>query len=78
MQQHNIETMAIQESKQVFRSSELNEGCSFLFLGKQANRGPALYGVVFIISPLIKHCIVDGIPVNDRRMKLKLSAKERK
>jgi hypothetical protein len=49
-----------------------------LFFGKQANRGPALYGVVFIISPQIKHCIVDGIPVNDRRMKLKLSAKERK
>jgi hypothetical protein len=31
MQQHNIETMAIQESKQVFRSSESNDGCSFFW-----------------------------------------------
>ena len=78
MQQHNIDIMAIQETKQAFSSTESHDGYTFFFSGKQANRGPAHYGVGFIISPQIKHCIVDCIPVNDRMMKLKISAKGRK
>jgi exonuclease III len=78
MQQHNIDIMAIQETKQAFSSTESHDAYTFFFSGKQANRGPAHYGVGFIISPQIKHCIVDCIPVNDRMMKLKISAKGRK
>ena len=44
MQQHNIDIMAIQETKQAFSSTESHDGYTF-FSGKQANRGPAHYGV---------------------------------
>ena len=78
MQQHNIDIMAIQETKQAFSSTESHDGCTFFFPGKQANRGPAHYGVGFVISPQIKHCILDCVPVGDRMMKLTISAKGRK
>ena len=66
MQQHNIDIMAVQETKQAFSPTESHKGYAFFFSGKQANRGPAHYGVGFVISPQIKHCILDCVPVNDR------------
>ena len=58
-----------------YKKFEPHDGYTFFPPGKQANRGPAHYGVGFFISPQIKHCILDCIPVNDRMMKLKNSAK---
>ncbi len=84
MKEHQIDLLALQETKQKHNSLEMLEGYTIYFSAtpnmnlmtqRRGNQTTEHHGVGFIVAPSLKDHIIDCTPINERIMEIKIEAK---
>ena len=84
MKEHQIDLLALQETKQKHNSLETLEGYTIYFSAtpnmnlmtqRRGNQTTEHHGVGFIVAPSLKGHIIDCTPINERIMEIKIEAK---